>query len=95
MGVAPHQWLIRRRVEAAREALEDPRLSLAEVALRCGFADQSHLTRLFSRIVGIGPGAWRRHRGIGASAVGRRLVGSRELRSIDDGIVQSGGPSVS
>jgi AraC-like DNA-binding protein len=60
VGLAPHQWLIRRRIDAATEALKDRGLSLAEVAVRCGFADQSHFTRLFSRIAGISPGAWRR-----------------------------------
>jgi AraC-like DNA-binding protein len=64
VGLAPHQWLIRRRVDAATEALKDRGLSLAEVAVRCGFADQSHFTRLFSRIAGVSPGAWRREHGI-------------------------------
>ena len=60
MGVAPHNWLLTRRVEAAKEKLRDDRLSLLDVALVCGFADQSHLTRVFTRIVGVSPGAWRR-----------------------------------
>jgi AraC family transcriptional regulator len=53
MGVAPHNWLLIRRVEVAKEKLRSTQLSLAEVALACGFADQSHLTRVFT-------GAWRR-----------------------------------
>lgn len=60
IGVAPHQWLIRRRIELAKAFLKVPTLSLAEVALKCGFADQSHFTRVFTRNVGISPGAWRR-----------------------------------
>jgi AraC family transcriptional regulator len=60
MGTAPHQWLLAHRVEVAKEKLRDERLSLLDVALACGFADQSHLTRVFTRIVGISPGAWRR-----------------------------------
>jgi AraC family transcriptional regulator len=60
MGVAPHNWLLTRRVEAAKEKLRDDRLTLLDVALACGFADQSHLTRVFTRIVGLSPGAWRR-----------------------------------
>jgi AraC family transcriptional regulator len=60
MGVAPHNWLLTRRVEVAKEKLRDDRLSLSDVALACGFADQSHLTRVFTRMVGISPGAWRR-----------------------------------
>jgi len=44
----------------AKEKLRDRRLSLSDLALVCGFADQSHLTRVFSRMVGVSPGAWRR-----------------------------------
>jgi AraC family transcriptional regulator len=60
MGVAPHSWLLTRRIEVAKQKLRDSRLPLAEVALACGFADQSHLTRVFTRMVGVSPGAWRR-----------------------------------
>jgi AraC-like DNA-binding protein len=61
-GLAPHQWLLRRRIERAREALATSDQSLADIATRCGFADQSHFTRLFTRLVGVPPGAWRRGR---------------------------------
>jgi AraC family transcriptional regulator len=60
MGAAPHNWLLERRVEVAKEKLRDSRLSLLDVALICGFADQSHFTRIFTRMVGVSPGAWRR-----------------------------------
>jgi AraC family transcriptional regulator len=60
MGVAPHKWLLMRRVEVAKEKLRDSRLPLSDVALACGFADQSHLTKVFTRSVGLSPGAWRR-----------------------------------
>jgi AraC family transcriptional regulator len=59
-GAAPHHWLMTRRVEAAKEKLRDGRLSLLDVALACGFSDQSHLTRVFTGMVGLSPGAWRR-----------------------------------
>jgi AraC family transcriptional regulator len=59
-GVAPHKWLMERRVEVAKEKLRDGRLSLSDVALVCGFADQSHLTRVFTQLAGISPRAWRR-----------------------------------
>jgi AraC family transcriptional regulator len=45
-GVAPHQWLLQRRLDAARQLLRDRRLSPCEVALACGFSDQSHFTRV-------------------------------------------------
>ena len=60
MGVAPHNWLVTRRIEVAKEKLRYSRLSLSDVALACGFADQSHLTRVFTGMVGVSPGAWRR-----------------------------------
>jgi AraC family transcriptional regulator len=60
MGVAPHNWLLTRRIEVAKEQLRERRLSLSDVALACGFADQSHLTRVFTGMVGVSPGAWRR-----------------------------------
>jgi AraC family transcriptional regulator len=60
VGVAPHNWLVTRRIEVAKEKLRNTRLSLSNVALACGFADQSHLTRVFTGMVGVSPGAWRR-----------------------------------
>jgi AraC family transcriptional regulator len=59
-GMAPHRWQIGRRVETAKGLLPNEKLSLSEVALACGFADQSHFTRFFTREFGISPGAWRR-----------------------------------
>ena len=60
-GVAPHQWLLQRRVDEAKRLLTDGRLSLVEIALTCGFGDQSHFTRVFTRLTGVSPGAWRRN----------------------------------
>jgi len=60
MGVTPHNWLLTLRVEVAKQKLREGRLSLRDVALACGFADQSHLTQVFTRFVGASPGAWRR-----------------------------------
>ena len=62
-GVTPHQWLIRRRVERARQLLLGNGLGLADIALVCGFVDQSHFTRVFAKLEGDSPGRWRqRHR---------------------------------
>ena len=61
-GLPPHRWLVRRRVERAQELLEVSNLSLSEIALTCGFFDQSHLTRVFRSVAGASPGAWRRQR---------------------------------
>jgi AraC-like DNA-binding protein len=61
-GVTPHQWLQAHRVDQAKTMLMAPALSLADVARACGFADQSHLSRVFFRYTGSSPGAWRRSR---------------------------------
>ena len=60
VGISPHQWLLRRRIEKAKQLLRNRQLSLSEVALDCGFADQSHFTRVFTKLSGTSPGAWRR-----------------------------------
>jgi AraC family transcriptional regulator len=59
-GVPPYQCQTKMRVERAKELLKDPRCELAEIALLCGFVDQSHFTRVFSRSEGYSPGRWRR-----------------------------------
>jgi AraC-like DNA-binding protein len=59
-GVPPHQWLLGLRVESARELLVKSKEPLAEIAHTCGFADQSHMSRIFGRVMGMSPGACRR-----------------------------------
>jgi AraC family transcriptional regulator len=59
-GVPPHQWLVTARIEMARELLIRTPTPLVEVAGICGFADQSHFTRIFSRVIGSSPRVWRR-----------------------------------
>jgi AraC-like DNA-binding protein len=61
-GETPHLCLIRYRIERAKVLLAGP-LTIANIALECGFADQSHLTRVFAKQTGIPPGVWRRERG--------------------------------
>jgi len=57
VGRPPHQHILTRRLERARVLLEQPGASLSDVALRTGFADQAHFTRLFKRQFGVTPGA--------------------------------------
>jgi AraC-like DNA-binding protein len=61
-GVPPHRWLTKKRIERAKELLSEGDLELAQVALACGFVDQSHLSRTFARHEGHSPGKWRRLR---------------------------------
>jgi len=65
MGLPPHHWLMRHRIQRAQDMLERTGDSIAAIALACGFADQSHLTRVFHAIVGTSPAAWRRRRKAG------------------------------
>ncbi|MCX4990077.1 MULTISPECIES: AraC family transcriptional regulator [unclassified Streptomyces] len=58
-GIAPHQYLMSRRVDRARRLLLDGRPP-GEVAITTGFYDQSHLTRHFRRLVGVTPGRYAR-----------------------------------
>ncbi|OLP62584.1 hypothetical protein BJF93_01700 [Xaviernesmea oryzae] len=57
----PYRWLTDYRLTRARELLltETP---IAEIAVICGFSDQSHMTRVFSGAMGLSPGQWRRQR---------------------------------
>ena len=61
-GLTPHRWLVQRRLEQAMDLLLGSNLPLAEIALDCGFSEQSHFTRTFTRLVGTSPGEWRRRR---------------------------------
>lgn len=60
-GLTPYAYLLQRRLERARALLGGSQ-PLAEIALACGFADQSHLTRLFTRLYGVSPGRYARTR---------------------------------
>jgi AraC family transcriptional regulator len=60
VGVTPHRYIVHLRVKSALELIRDGRHSLAEIAIQCGFSDQSHFSRAFKRATGATPGAWRR-----------------------------------
>jgi AraC-like DNA-binding protein len=64
-GMRPHEYLLRRRIERAKELLAGSHTPLAEIALEVGFKAQAHFTTVFARIVGETPNAWRReHNGV-------------------------------
>ncbi len=60
VGCPPHQWLLRQRIERAKQLILNTSQPLSEIALATGFADQSHFTRVFSQRVKVSPAAWRR-----------------------------------
>ena len=59
-GKSPYQFLLHRRVERAKSLMRDDHVSLTEVALASGFADQHHLARVFRRVTGETPSSYRR-----------------------------------
>jgi len=92
-GLSPTAWLAKQRVELARGMLACGTLTLSEIATATGFADQSHFTRIFTRLVGIPPGAWRRERGPGAPALAACADAQGESHSKPQRIVQDARPS--
>jgi AraC-like DNA-binding protein len=65
-GMAPYEYVVSRRVDVARGLLARG-VPIADVAVRAGFADQSHLTRHFKRVVGITPGNYLRRPAVSRS----------------------------
>lgn len=59
MGMTPFAWVRERRLEHAMGLLRRSDLSLADISAECGFSDQSHFARIFTRNVGVAPRAWR------------------------------------
>ncbi|WP_213979262.1 AraC family transcriptional regulator [Sphingomonas sp. dw_22] len=60
-GVAPYHWFMQRRIARSMAMLRDETMTLSKVADECGFADQSHFTKAFTRLLGVSPGRWRRN----------------------------------
>ncbi|WP_310302513.1 AraC family transcriptional regulator [Sphingomonas sp. BE270] len=60
VGIAPYAWFVQQRIVRAKRLLADTTLPLAQVALECGFSDQAHFTKAFSKAAGITPAKWRR-----------------------------------
>jgi len=58
-GISPHQYILQRRLERAKELLGKPAMSLSDISLQSGFADQSHFTNVFRRFVGVTPSKFR------------------------------------
>lgn len=59
MGIAPHQYVIERRIERAKQLLANPELSIVEVCYAVGFDNQSHFTKLFRRLTTKTPKVYR------------------------------------
>lgn len=59
-GETPHGFVVRQRIRRAQLLMRDTQDTLSQIACACGLSDQAHLTRLFRRLVGTTPLAWRR-----------------------------------
>jgi AraC-like DNA-binding protein len=81
VGRPPHQYILGRRLERARLLLDAPGARLSDVALRAGFADQAHFTRLFKRAFGVTPGAVLRARRLTRRQARRRRRPRRGTRA--------------
>lgn len=62
VGKAPMEFLTDWRMQLARSWLEQDRLSVAEVAARCGYQSEAAFSKAFKRVTGVGPGEFRRAR---------------------------------
>ena len=60
VGVPPSHYIARRRVELACTMMSTTREPLSQIAIACGMCDQAHLSRMFRRMIGMSPLAWRR-----------------------------------
>lgn len=61
MAQTPQAYLLAIRIERTKQAIQAGHLPLAEIALQCGFSNQSHMGRYFKKCVGVSPSAYRRH----------------------------------
>jgi len=59
-GTSPLDYIAQQRVHRAQQLMMSSREPLAQIALACGMCDQAHFTRIFRRVVGTNPRAWRR-----------------------------------
>jgi AraC family transcriptional regulator len=59
MGIAPHQYIVKLRIEKARKLLAVDSISVEEVANRVGYSDKSHFAAQFMKIVGVSPNRYR------------------------------------
>jgi len=61
MGIPPHQYLVRARVQKAKGLLTDATLSVSEIASRVGYADTGQFSAQFLKGMGLSPARYRRY----------------------------------
>lgn len=60
VGIAPYQYLMQQRVERAKQLLKQQAISISNIALDCGFSNQTHLTKVFRQMIGMTPKAYQK-----------------------------------
>ncbi len=60
MGESPHQFVLRQRVQCAKELLISLHLRMLDIALACGFKTQQHFARIFRQVCGLSPTEYQR-----------------------------------
>jgi AraC family transcriptional regulator len=60
VGIAPYQYFMKQRVERAKQLLEQRSIAISSIALDCGFANQTHLTKVFRQMTGMTPKAYQK-----------------------------------
>ncbi|MGJ4889348.1 helix-turn-helix domain-containing protein [Bradyrhizobium sp. HKCCYLRH3099] len=58
-GMRPHQYLLQRRIAAAKDLLKETELPIVQVAIQVGFQTQAHFTTVFKKVTGATPAKWR------------------------------------
>jgi AraC family transcriptional regulator len=59
-GETPHQFVLRQRIERAKQMLRAPEGRVLDVAVACGFKSQQHFARVFRQLCGASPTEYRR-----------------------------------
>ncbi len=62
IGIAPHQYVMQRRLERAEQLLAHTDLPIVAIAVELGYASQSHFSEQFHRETGVTPLNYRLHR---------------------------------
>jgi len=75
-GESPQAHILRQRILRAELLIRNSQGTLAQIALDCGLCDQAHLSRLFRRINGVSPSAWRRQVALESRHPGARCPGT-------------------
>jgi len=81
---SPYNYVLRRRMELAKELITETEGALSEIALDCGMADQAHLCKTFRKVFGTTPNQLRRSSQVAPQNSGKRfpLVAGQETNAV-------------